>query len=150
MRNALTGTALIEDIVQTAAWANFNRRVSALIITGDGTAFSSGGNVMEMREKVGLFGGNPAELQEQYRPGIQRIPLAMQSLEVPTIGAISHHMDDHGEAVNAFLDKRTPEFKGDQARAGVRVKTPSGCWIAESSLRSFYSDPELSPQKYCT
>jgi len=98
VRNALTGTALIEDIVQTAAWANLNREVSVLIITGDGKAFSSGGNVKEMREKAGLFGGNPAELQEQYRQGIQRIPLAMQYLEVPTIAAVN------GAAIGAGFD----------------------------------------------
>lgn len=98
VRNALTGTALIDDIVQTAAWVNLNRDVSALIITGAGKAFSSGGNVKEMRERQGLFGGNPAELQEQYRQGIQRIPLAMQSLEVPTIAAIN------GAAIGAGFD----------------------------------------------
>ena len=27
--------------------------------------------------------------------------------------AISNQTDDHGEAVNAFLDKRPPQFKGD-------------------------------------
>jgi enoyl-CoA hydratase/carnithine racemase len=98
VRNALTGTTLIDDIVQTAAWVNLNRDVSVLVITGAGKAFSSGGNVKEMREKQGLFGGNPAELQEQYRQGIQRIPLAMQSLEVPTIAAIN------GAAIGAGFD----------------------------------------------
>ena len=98
VRNALTGTALIDDIVQTAAWANLNREVSVLIITGGGKAFSSGGNIKEMREKRGIFGGNPAEIQEQYRQGIQRIPLAMYDLEVPTIAAIN------GAAIGAGFD----------------------------------------------
>jgi len=98
LRNALTGTALIDDIVHTAAWANLNREVSALIITGDGKAFSSGGNVKEMREKEGIFGGAAAEIQEQYRQGIQRIPLAMNDIEVPTIAAVN------GAAIGAGFD----------------------------------------------
>jgi len=98
VRNALTGTELIEDIVQTVAWANLNRDVSALVITGEGKAFSSGGNVKEMREKQGMFGGPAAEIQEQYRQGIQRIPLALQDIEVPTIAAIN------GAAIGAGFD----------------------------------------------
>jgi enoyl-CoA hydratase/carnithine racemase len=98
VRNALTGTDLVEDIVQTVAWANLNREVSALIITGEGKAFSSGGNVKEMREKQGMFGGAVMEVQEQYRQGIQRIPLAMHDIEVPTIAAIN------GAAIGAGFD----------------------------------------------
>jgi enoyl-CoA hydratase/carnithine racemase len=98
LRNALTGTSLIDDIVQTAAWANLNREVSVLIITGEGKAFSSGGNVKEMREKRGIFGGAAAEIQEQYRQGIQRIPLAMYDIEVPTIAAVN------GAAIGAGFD----------------------------------------------
>ena len=98
VRNALTGTALIDDIVQTVAWANLNRDVSVLIITGDGKAFSSGGNVKEMRDKQGMFGGQAAEIQEGYRQGIQRIPLAMHDIEVPTIAAIN------GAAIGAGFD----------------------------------------------
>ena len=98
VRNALTGTTLIDDIVQTAAWANLNRDVSALIITGEGKAFSSGGNVKEMRDRQGIFGGAAAEIQEQYRQGIQRIPLAMYDIEVPTIAAIN------GAAIGAGFD----------------------------------------------
>lgn len=98
VRNALTGTALADDIVHTVAWANLDREVSALVLTGEGKAFSSGGNVKDMREKQGMFGGAAAEIQEQYRQGIQRIPLAMHDVEVPTIAAIN------GAAIGAGFD----------------------------------------------
>ncbi len=98
VRNALTGTALIDDIVATANWANATPEVSALIITGAGKAFSSGGNVKEMRSQQGMFGGNAAQVQESYRQGIQRIPQAMQDIEVPTIAAIN------GAAIGAGFD----------------------------------------------
>jgi enoyl-CoA hydratase/carnithine racemase len=98
VRNALTGTTLIDDIITTVDWVNACADVSVLIITGDGKAFSSGGNVKDMRDKVGMFGGRTAETQEQYRTGIQRIPLAMDGLEVPAIAAIN------GAAIGAGFD----------------------------------------------
>lgn len=98
VRNALTGTALIEDIVATCDWANSCPEVSVLIITGAGSAFSSGGNIKEMRDRSGAFGGDPAVVQELYRSGIQRIPLAMDALEVPAIAAIN------GAAIGAGFD----------------------------------------------
>lgn len=51
VRNALTGTALIDDIVRTAEWANRTDAVSVLIITGAGSAFSAGGNIKEMETR---------------------------------------------------------------------------------------------------
>jgi enoyl-CoA hydratase/carnithine racemase len=98
VRNALTGTALIDDIVDTANWVNGSDEVSVLIMTGDGKGFSSGGNVKDMRDGLGLFGGSVAEMQEQYRKGIQRIPLAMDAIEVPVIAAIN------GAAIGAGFD----------------------------------------------
>jgi enoyl-CoA hydratase/carnithine racemase len=98
VRNALTGTALIDDIVDTANWVNSSDEVSVLIMTGDGKGFSSGGNVKDMRDGLGLFGGSVAEMQEQYRKGIQRIPLAMDAIEVPVIAAIN------GAAIGAGFD----------------------------------------------
>lgn len=98
VRNALTGTALIDDLLATVAWVNACSDVSVLIMTGAGKAFSSGGNVKEMRDREGIFAGSAAQLQEQYRKGIQQIPLAMQSLEVPAIAAIN------GAAVGAGFD----------------------------------------------
>ena len=98
VRNALTGTQLIDDIVSSVEWVNRHSGVSVLIVTGEGKAFSAGGNVKEMRDKSGIFGGTLDEIQKQYRQGIQRIPLALYNAEVPTIAAVN------GAAVGAGMD----------------------------------------------
>ena len=98
VRNALTGTGLIEEILLVLDWANRTREVSVLILTGEGSAFSSGGNVKEMQERQGLFAGSVMEIQDQYRRGIQRIPLAMERSEVLLIAAVN------GPAIGAGFD----------------------------------------------
>lgn len=98
VRNALTGTALIDDIVRTVQWANREPEVSVLIITGGGSAFSSGGNVKEMQEQSGIFAGSPMTIQDRYRRGIQQIPLVMHTAEIPIIAAVN------GPAVGAGFD----------------------------------------------
>ena len=98
VRNALTGTTLAEEIVSVAQWCNTTDSISVLILTGAGSAFSSGGNVKEMQDKNGTFAGTPAEIQNNYRRGIQRIPLALQQLEIPVIAAIN------GPAIGAGMD----------------------------------------------
>ena len=98
VRNALTGTSLIDDIVTVAQWINQHDEVSALIITGAGSAFSAGGNVKDMAERGGDFAGDVAEVASRYRRGIQRIPLALQEVEVPIIAAVN------GAAIGAGFD----------------------------------------------
>ncbi len=98
LRNALTGSALIDDIVTTAEWVNHCDEVSVLVITGAGSAFSAGGNIRDMAERGGDFAGDVAECAERYRKGIQRIPLAMQAVEVPVIAAVN------GPAIGAGFD----------------------------------------------
>jgi enoyl-CoA hydratase/carnithine racemase len=69
--------------------------VRAVILTGAGSAFSAGGDLKAMRER---FGMKPADIRESYRRGIQRIPLALYELDVPTIAAVN------GPAIGAGLD----------------------------------------------
>ncbi len=98
VRNALTGTNLIDDIVTVAAWVNRTDEVSALILTAAGSAFCSGGNVKDMAERRGDFAGDAAEIANRYRRGIQRIPLALQQVEIPIIAAVN------GPAMGAGFD----------------------------------------------
>lgn len=98
VRNALTGTTLIDDLCATIEWANANKEISCLIITGAGSAFSAGGNIKDMRDKVGMFGGSATEISASYKDGIQRISHAMHNAEIITIAAVN------GAAVGAGFD----------------------------------------------
>jgi len=51
-----------------------------------------------MRDRKGTFGGDVHQVQQNYRQGIQRIPLAIHELEVPCIAAIN------GPAIGAGFD----------------------------------------------
>ncbi|MFA5964576.1 MAG: enoyl-CoA hydratase-related protein [Sphingomonas sp.] len=98
VRNALTGTALAGEVVSVCGWANATRDVATLILIGNGTAFSAGGNVFDIHERRGMFGGTPMEIQESYRSGIQRMARAMHEVEVPVIAAVN------GPAIGAGFD----------------------------------------------
>ena len=99
VRNALTGTAIIQDIISLCDWINKNYAIGAMVITGSGKAFSAGGNIKDMRDKKGdIFGGNPISQQDGYRRGIQLMSQALYKLEVPLLAAVN------GPAVGAGLD----------------------------------------------
>ncbi len=98
VRNALTGTALVDDIVTTLAWANDCSDVSVLILTGAGKAFSAGGNIKEMQSRQGSFAGTAEEISAGYRSGIQRMTRAMDRAELPLIAAVN------GAAIGAGFD----------------------------------------------
>jgi enoyl-CoA hydratase/carnithine racemase len=97
-RNAISDAAMIDEIVAVLSAIPARPDISVLIITGAGEAFSSGGNVKKMQAKESLFAGTAMDIQQAYRLGIQRIPLALYELEVPVIAAVN------GAAVGAGFD----------------------------------------------
>ncbi len=98
VRNALTGTNIVDDLLAVTGWINRAQAVSVLILTGQGTAFSAGGNVRDMRDRTGDFEGPVQAVEHAYRHGIQRMPRAMHDLDVPVIAAVN------GPAIGAGCD----------------------------------------------
>jgi enoyl-CoA hydratase/carnithine racemase len=95
-RNALTGTALVDDICAALEWATATPEVSVLILTGAGAAFSAGGDIKTMRERA--MASTAEQMERYYRHGIQRIPRTMRAVEVPVIAAVN------GPAIGAGFD----------------------------------------------
>ena len=100
-RNALTSDEQFGEFEDVCVEINDDKSVRAVVLTGEGSAFCAGGNVKDMRERKGLFSGDPFDQADAYRKGIQRIPRAIYSLNVPVIAAVN------GPAVGAGCDLAT-------------------------------------------
>jgi enoyl-CoA hydratase/carnithine racemase len=89
IRNAITSPEMLEEVAAAIRHADADPEIGILIITGEGSAFSAGGNVKDMRAGVGLFEGTPDEISEKYRASIQQIPRLMLATDVVTIAAVT-------------------------------------------------------------
>lgn len=96
-RNALTGNTAADEFVAACEKIKLSEHVKVVIVTGSGPAFSAGGNLKDMKKMLDDNLSSEA-IRESYRRGIQRIPLALYELEVPTIAAVN------GPAIGAGCD----------------------------------------------
>lgn len=124
-RNALTDP-VIEGIVDACRLINADTSVRCMILTGAGEGFSSGGNVKEMREKKGLFGGAPVDMRRAYQHGIHKIPKALYDLEVPSIAAVNGAAIGAGCDTALMCDIRIAGKKAQFAESFLRVGLVSG------------------------
>lgn len=120
-RNAISSDEMVDAIEAACHRINADSSVRVAIITGAGSAFSSGGNVKDMRDKVGMFNGTPTELRDGYRNGIQRIPLAVHKLEVPIIAAVNGPAIGAGCDLTMMCDMRIASEKAIFAESFVKV-----------------------------
>ncbi len=131
-RNALSSEDLYSAFETTFAELNDDLRIRAAILTGAGTAFSSGGNVAEMRDRTGMFSGGPAEITANYRAGIQRIPRAFERLHVPIIAAVNGAAMGAGNDLACLCDIRIASDRAKFAESFVKVGIvpgDGGCWL---------------------
>lgn len=133
-RNALTTPAQWADIVDAINRVQADRSVKCVVLTGAGTAFCAGGNVKDMKNKTGIAGGNPHEIREGYRAGIQQIPLAMQRLDVPTIAAVNGAAIGAGCDLACMCDIRIASEKAKFAESFVKlgiIPGDGGAWLLQ-------------------
>lgn len=126
-------TALEDAVVDV----NRDRSVRALILTGAGTAFSSGGNVKHMQDREGMFGGTPTQLRDGYRNGIQRIPRALYHCEVPTIAAVNGPAIGAGCDLALMCDIRIASTNARFAESFVKVGIipgDGGAWLLPRAI----------------
>lgn len=125
-RNALSGGDLFSAFEEVTHLANSDLDIRAVVLTGEGSAFCSGGDIRDMHEKAGMFGGAPHEVVEQYRHGIQRIPRALWSLDVPLIAAVNGPAIGAGCDLACMCDIRIASIQAKFAESFVRVGIVSG------------------------
>jgi enoyl-CoA hydratase/carnithine racemase len=131
-RNALSGEALFAAFEQMVERLNGDLSIRAAVLTGAGTAFCSGGNIVEMRERTGMFAGDAEQIARQYRDGIQRIPRAFARLQVPIIAAVNGPAIGAGNDLACLCDIRIASTHARFAESFVKVGIVAGdggCWL---------------------
>jgi enoyl-CoA hydratase/carnithine racemase len=150
VRNALTGNSAVDEFEAAVAQVNADASVRVVILTGAGSAFSSGGNVRDMQRFLGDEIG-PAQIAHWYRTGIQRLPLAMQRLEVPSIAAVNGPAVGAGCDLACMCDLRIASTRASFAESFIRVGLipgDGGAWLlprvvglSKAMEMSFTGDP---------
>ncbi|MEV6139438.1 crotonase/enoyl-CoA hydratase family protein [Nocardia sp. NPDC051990] len=150
-RNPISDAETVDALERAVSVVNADPSVRVAILTGAGTAFSSGGNIKHMRDRTGMFGGAPAELRQGYRHGIQRIPKALYHCEIPTIAAVNGPAIGAGCDLALMCDMRiaadTATFAESFAKVGI-IPGDGGAWLlpravgmARASQMAFTGEP---------
>lgn len=130
-RNALTGSGLVDAFLDAFHRIQTEHTARVVIITAKGSVFSSGGSIDEMERQLRPEYSS-ADLRHEYREGIQRLPLALHNLEVPTIAAINGHAIGAGFDLTCMCDIRIASEDAKMAESFVKlgiIPGDGGAWF---------------------
>lgn len=131
-RNPVSNPAMIEALCDLIANADRNLDCRVVIITGAGSAFSTGGDIAAMRLGGGLNDPAPTRTRQNYRNGIQRLPLLFESIEIPVIAAVNGPAIGAGCDLACMCDIRIASDKAKFAESFVKmgiVPGDGGAWL---------------------
>ena len=130
--NALGAPGDGAEIAAACEAINDNPEVRCAILTGEGRAFSAGGDVKAMKAREGAFGGGGVAIRDNYRKNIHRIVRSLYNLEVPLVAAVNGPAVGLGCDVACMADVR---IAADTARFGVTflklgiIPGDGGAWL---------------------
>ncbi|MEO6382759.1 MAG: crotonase/enoyl-CoA hydratase family protein [Nitrobacter sp.] len=130
-RNPLTGNTAVSEFLTAIDRIDGDSNVRCVILTANGPSFSAGGDIREMKRQA-----TPAvtemDIRQEYRRGIQRLPLALFNLEVPVIAAINGHAIGAGLDLACMCDLRIASERAKFAESFVKigiVPGDGGAWL---------------------
>ncbi|WP_038207346.1 crotonase/enoyl-CoA hydratase family protein [Xenophilus azovorans] len=130
-RNPLTGNTAVAEFLAAIDRIDGDNTVRCVILTANGPSFSAGGDIREMKRQA-----TPAvtemDIRQEYRRGIQRLPLALFNLEVPVIAAINGHAIGAGLDLACMCDLRIASEKAKFAESFVKIGIipgDGGAWL---------------------
>ena len=111
--------------------------IKSVVLTGVGKAFSSGGNVKDMRDRKHMFSGTQEEICVDYRDNVHEIVRSIWNCPVPVIAAVNGVAVGLGHDVAGVCDIR---LASDLARFGSPflklglIAGDGGAWILQQNI----------------
>jgi enoyl-CoA hydratase/carnithine racemase len=130
-RNPLTGNTAVHDFLQAIDRIHDDKSVRCVILTGNGPSFCAGGDLREMQRQQQPE-VDEMMIRQEYRRGIQRLPLALFNLEVPVIAAVNGHAIGAGLDLTCMCDIRIASERARFAESFVRlgiIPGDGGAWL---------------------
>lgn len=132
LRNPISDREMIDALLTALERLETDSSARVAILTGTGSAFSSGGNVKEMKPGGSLNAGTPIATRKAYKRGIQKLPLAFAALEVPVIAAINGPAIGAGCDLACMCDLRIASENARFAESFVKlglIAGDGGAWL---------------------
>ncbi len=130
--NALPELGDGEIFAQSCEALNADPSVSCAVLTGEGRAFSAGGDLRAMQARRNLFEGDGLAIRDRYRRVVHRIVRALYGLEMPLIAAVNGPAVGLGCDIAGLADIR---IASHEARFGVPfvklgiIPGDGGAWL---------------------
>lgn len=131
-RNPISEQEMVGGLVAALARVQADASVHAVILTGAGPAFSSGGDLRAMQSALEERVRNPTGTITYYTEGIQRIPLAFAALDVPVIAAVNGPAIGAGNDLACMCDLRIAAEGARFAESFVKIGIipgDGGAWL---------------------
>jgi enoyl-CoA hydratase/carnithine racemase len=109
---------MIEAWTAALAQCRTDDAVRVVVVTGAGTAFCSGGDIVEMEDRLT---NPPAQRKDELYTKIQRIPLTLEDLDKPVIAAVNGVATGAGMDMALMCDMRFAAASARFAETYVRV-----------------------------
>lgn len=154
--NALGEEGDGEAVAAVCAELAADRTIRAAILTGEGRAFSAGGNVKAMLAGEGNFAGNPAMVREGYRGNIHKALRALYALDIPLIAAVNGPAIGLGCDLACLADIRLASTKSSFGVTFLKVGIipgDGGTWILpriigmSRAAELFYTGRVIKPEQ---